>query len=161
MTTHDRSLASVDASGVQLPAGDYVSRADKTTGRVLGVLLLLLFGVPALMVFIGSLGMLSCQNLVVSEVLSADGRLKVDLFKRECDGEPTEGGIALLERMTFGFRGPGNLLRFPGSEIGQVSVSWEGRKTIVIRHPATLPVGFRMQSFWILSTRVTVREELD
>ncbi len=107
--------------------------------------------------FFGFTRQVSCQDIVVREVSSNDGTLKVSLFKRECIGEPTAGGVSVMERMKFGVRGPGNLLQVAGGELDGITVRWERPRTIVIRHPAGLRL--RASSVTTQFGNVTVREE--
>lgn len=74
----------------------------------------------------------SCEDIVVREIPSNDGALKVSRFKRECIGEPVEGGVSVMERAKFGVQGAGNLLRIAGGNLEGISVRSEKPRTLVI-----------------------------
>ena len=118
-------------------------------------------GVLALALFIGAVSQLTrpCQNTIVREVLSNDGTLKATIFRRECFGEATMGGVSVMERMNYMVRGSGNVLRFPGSDIENIAVRWERPRTLIIKHPAARPVRLWANSFMTRFGRVTVKEE--
>jgi hypothetical protein len=136
-------------------------QVDGKAAWVFAILAVLPFCVIAVALFFGAVSQIArpCQNTVVREVVSNDGTLKAIIFRRDCVGEATLGGISVVERMSFMVRGPGNVLRFTGSDLEDVSVRWELPRTLVIRHPAARPIRIWMSSFMTRFGRVTVNEE--
>jgi hypothetical protein len=137
------------------------SQVDKMPALFFATLAVLPFCILALALFWGAAGQITrpCQNTVVREVLSNDGTLKAIIFRRECFGESTMGGISVMERMNFMVRGPGNVLRFTGSDVEDISVRWENPRTLVIKHRAARPIRLWTSSFMTQFGRVTVKEE--
>jgi len=130
---------------------------SKAPFRVLPTLFILLWLI-AIMVFWWT-GVSRCQNEVLSEVWSPDGQVRASLFKHSCRGEPDSGGVSVGRRVTSGTAGPGNVLRFPVSGLTSVSIRWESRRVLVVRHPASLPIAFRATTAASTPWRVAVREE--
>jgi hypothetical protein len=147
----------------QAPNGEYKSSADsKIVSIFLSVFVVLFFlAALSLVVLTVNRATKSCENTIVQEVLSEGGTLKAILFKRQCYGESTMGGVAVMERMKFTLRGGSDVLRVPGNDLAEISVRWERPRTLIIRHPAAKPIRLRMKSFITQFGRVTVREDPD
>ncbi len=145
-----------EPTAAQFRVDDYRKPAKKISS-VASYGIALFFVLVAWFFFLGLKRQVSCQDVVVREVPSNDGTLKVSLFKRECSGEPTVGGVSVRERTKFGVQGPGNLLQIPGGSLEGVSVRWERPRTLVIGHPAGLRL--RARSITTQFGYVSVREE--
>jgi hypothetical protein len=146
-----------EPSAAEFRVDDYRKPAAKKISSVASYGVGLFFVLIAWFLFLGLTRQVSCQDIVVREVPSNDGTLKVSLFKRECIGEPTAAGVSVMERTKFGVQGPGNLLQIAGSDLEDISVRWERPRTLVIGHPAGLRL--RTRSIMTQFGFVSVREE--